>query len=126
MYIYASTENILRKAQCKLHSGGGKAVDVPIQKGEVIKITPTGEISRSAFAVRETEYFNSCAKAGFLTRYDYFHTAQANRAYIAQLKTVAQYCGFEPREIDDMIMEGFTLTEIEDMIYDTHYIGYCF
>jgi len=126
VYIYASTENIVQKAQCRLRGNPRKGIDVPISKGEIVRITPQGEVSRSHFTVRESEYPYSCAHSSFLTRYDYFHTAHSNRTYITQLKAVAQCYGFDSNEIDNLIAEGFTLTEIEDMIYDSHFMGYCF
>ncbi len=126
LYIYASTETIIQRAQCKLRGKFHKGVDVPIEKGEIVRISHDGEISRSRLTVRESEYPYSCAHAGFITRYGYFHTAHTNRTYITHLKVVAQCYGFDSNEIDNMIMEGFTLTEIEDMIYDARYMGYCF
>ena len=105
LYIYASTETILTKAlaQMKLPANHEQ---ISVEMGDILHIDAHGK--------RRYGHFN----------YDHLlwekHSWQlqpANTSYISDLKSVSWMFGFSPKDIDDMVADGMTADDIEELYY---------
>lgn len=115
LFIYASTSEILYRAliETKLFDAvkRGNTEEIEPSPGDIIKILPEGRILRDNF--NYSEYINY----GRFCWWDYDVSKSHNQSYIEDLKEVAKSLGFAPKDIDDMVLQGFSPEEIEDFIY---------
>ncbi len=119
-YIYASTVDILNKALRRLNLKHYEKVE--INEGEILKFDRKGNISKANF------------------RFDYgyccWHTLR-NRVskpinnnlkirdeYLDNLLYYASSMGVDEDEIMAMVEMGYSLMDIEDMLYETEYLCY--
>ena len=123
IYVYASTDEILYKALVDYSPlfaelKKGKAKKVEITEGEILKIRPDGKMERGKF-----EYSYYYGKGWW--DYGYISSIRSDNGkgdytendYLEDIKSVAQYNGYSPDDIDHLVSEGFTLEEIEEYIY---------
>lgn len=119
LYVYASTEEILKKAL----TGTRLTREIPVQEelacGDILKISAGGKLSRSRFDTSLLSQY-SCWPYGFRGHQSAFRTGIAE-AYLESLKAVAPSFGFAPEAIDRMVSLGYCAEEIEEFLYD----GYC-
>ena len=119
LYLYASTEEILRNAIGKMRLAGTPE-PVTLHCGDILKIDAQGEQMQATFS---TERF-------FCTWSPYFWpqsimpvAARAKTlddtevAYLNELKTIANWYGYDNAMVDTWLAEGFTTDEIEDFLY---------
>jgi len=116
VYLYASTEDILKKALKKIQIKLGIAEKVDLDAGDILRIDRYGRITRSCFDV--SHLYNNCVYSwpgqfSFLNR----DTKADSDAYISDLKSVAQAFGYSPEDIDLLLQEGFLPEEIEECFY---------
>lgn len=115
LYLYASTEEILKQALQRSGLQLGKAETVPLGCGEILKIHPSGKMERSQF---DAQYFSLG-----LSLYHWPCTVQPqivpamDDTYLSELKSVAMTFGYTPEEIDHLIDLGFDAGEIEEFLY---------
>ncbi len=111
LYVYASTEEILRDAlghiPCKL----GRPKRVPLGCGELLEISPDGTQRRSAFCFSDPFALRSW------NRFPWSCFERVENDYIRSLKSVAGAYGITPDQIDCLLDEGYTGEEIEDYLY---------
>ena len=116
VYVYASTEEILKKAmlQAKLPLGSVEKID--LLSGEILRLDDRGRISRSHFD-------DSRLYTSFLPPWTHWEGyASVKRPYaqdswLDDLKSVAVFYGLYPEDIDALIQEGMTPEEIEEFLY---------
>ena len=106
VYVYASTEQILKTA-LKGFRMKGKKETLRLSEGEILKIDNKGQ--------REWDYFEP-----YDDLYDYgcFYGYEYEDYYREDLKAVAASLGHNPKKIDLLIQQGFTLEEIEEFLYE--------
>ena len=115
-YIYASTEPILKTALKQLNMKLGKPTKVKLDCGEILKIDTDGRMTRSQFDDSKIfmgySHWPRC----------YSHPAvwepvqDSQASYIDDLKSVATYYGIWPEDIDEMLADGVTPEEIEELL----------
>ena len=115
MYVYASTDEILYKSivdsplfdelMCKRYE------NPPIEEGQILKITSSGLLEYSRF-----NYTYSYGMRWWEYGFGFSDKKEENE-YIRDLKSVAAYQGYESETIDELLVSGFCLEEIEDFIY---------
>ena len=123
-YIYASTKDIADKALRRLGLNKKKHEEIPSRCGDIILIDKKGKISTSKFDTTgiHNQYF------GYFKPYSYSFVE--NRRYepdenhIQIIKEMASAFGYTSEDIDDLLVEGFTLDEIEGIFYDDGYLNY--
>ena len=127
LYIYASTEEILTAGLKKLHQNLGRHEKVKIESGEILRIDSAGRQSRSKFDDMELYYSYglfpyhhgwediwSAPSKGIMPEMD-----EAELEYCKDLKHVACHLGYTPEDIDELMVEGYTLDEIEEFLFAT-------
>lgn len=117
LYLYASTEDILRQALRKIQAPLGKSRKVPVQCGEILRINQTGRLDRETFD--DSKLFR-CRYPRFLMDDPYcrsFPHAAEGTSHLDELKTVALAFGYSPEDIDLLAAQGFTADELEDLFY---------
>ena len=115
-YIYASTEPILKTALKQLNMKLGKPTKIKLDCGEILKIDTDGRMTRSQFDDSKIfmgySHWPRC----------YSHPAvwepvqDSQASYIDDLKSVATYYGIWPEDIDEMLADGVTPEEIEELL----------
>ncbi len=113
-YIYASTEPILKAALKQLNMKLGKPTNVKIDCGEILKIDAEGHITRSQFD--DTNLFLGYSYWPRWTVQPECWKPATNESYINDLKSIAAYYGIYEDEIDEMLADGVTPEEIEELL----------
>lgn len=118
MYVYASTEEILRTALQRLSFDLGAPVRVELTCGDILQIDKHGHQDRSSFDT--SKLFHRMYQPWM----DFgIHSAVSNvsggvkDSYVDDLKSVAIFYGLYPEDIDALIEDGVSPTEIEEMLY---------
>ena len=119
LYLYASTEEILRNAIGKMRLAGTPE-PVTLHCGDILKINAQGEQMQATFS---TEQF-------FCTWSPYFWPQSAmpvparaktlddpETAYLAELRTIANWYGYDNTVVETWLAEGFSTDEIEEFLY---------
>lgn len=122
LYVYASTEEILKTGLKNAHLNLGKWEPVRIYTGEILKIDARGKVGRSEFN-DEKLYVTS-----FTHDFNWWPYREPRRpylldddtsegSYIDDLKAVGSCFGISPDEIDMLLSEGISPEEIEEYLY---------
>lgn len=116
-FVYASTDQLLWEALAGtqlLYELREKAFEeVALKGGEILKIGTDGTAARGAFDY--TDY--SCGGRYCWWDYGYAPAQRYRDAYMDDLMSVAQCMGYAPEEIEELLREGFSLEEIEEVLY---------
>ena len=115
-YIYASTEPILKTALKQLNMKLGKPTKIKLDCGEILRIDAAGNMSRGLFD--DSKIFLGYSHwPRYYSRPAVWETVQDSQAsYIEDLKSVAAYYGIWPEDIDEMLADGVTPEEIEELL----------
>ena len=113
LYVYASTSEILFKAlvETKLFEEIKKAKfeEINISEGDILNLLPDGNIVYDRF-----KYTDYC----YLGRgYHWYDWDYYENSYIDDLKSVATYQGYSPKDVDELLDNGFSPEEIEEYLY---------
>jgi glucosamine 6-phosphate synthetase-like amidotransferase/phosphosugar isomerase protein len=118
-YLYASTDEILQKSLAYLGIDKWYSHRVPVDTGDILSIDSNGDIDKAKFRVVDYQqyYWYNCSP-----RHAFNFTFSAEEEhYLASLKQVAQIYGYNPEDIVDLLAEGFSFSDIEDIIYGGEY-----
>lgn len=117
IYVYASTEDILKKAILKALLPLGKAEKVFMVSGEMLRIDARGRITRSHFDDSNI-YPGFSSDWHYRANYDPLRRPYADDSnYLDDLKAIAVFCGLYPEDIDALLEDGMDPMEIEEMLY---------
>ena len=125
LYIYASTEEILKVGLKKLYQNHGKHEKVKIDSGEILRIDSAGKQAHSKFDDMGLYYAYSLCP--YSHGWDDFWSAPskpsigmldpAEKQYLDDMKHIAYHFGYLPEDIDELVAEGYTLDEIEEFLF---------
>ncbi len=108
-YLYASTEDILKRALSKLNLT--KYSKININCGDILRIDRYGSIE-----IQQFEY-SDFYTGSFL--YDYYSSKYSSDSEIVdELIEYAGYFGIDPEDIIMLMDYGYDETEIEEMLYE--------
>ena len=113
-YIYASTKDILQSALEELGFKKFQYDEVKTECGDILKIDNQGEIERTTF---DTYLLDRREFLGYYRWWDDYYEDEPNSIYIRQLKEFANTVGVAPDDIDLLLEYGYTVDEIEDLLY---------
>ncbi len=144
IYVYASTEQILWAGIVSsnlfpyfksrfTNTCSEDVEEIPLNQGEILKITATGSLERKSFSIKKKIYsyqnmkrssnYSTCGHFGYLDYFDYT-IAQSftpeDLGYISQLKTFAKLQGEDEEIVDALLDEGFGIYEVEEFLLDTY------
>ena len=114
LYLYASTEAILRQAVARTWLRWEQAEEVAIGSGDILSIDRRGEVQTDHFEMRWTRYpqYRSWGR---------FSACLPEPRYLEQLKSVAASFGYTAEQIDQLLQDGWSTDEIEDAQYGDDY-----
>lgn len=109
LFLYASTREILEDALQMCPQPRQEAVKINMTCGEIVRIDPTGEVTRGTF--------DDSKLRGWYPPYcrPRYHS---DGSYVGELKSVAYAYGFAPEMIDRLIALGYRPEEIEAFLYE--------
>jgi hypothetical protein len=105
LYLYASTQAILARAVSRWKGRLGRAEQVKLLEGDILRINARGKLAWSRF---QTDHL-------FPHRYPY--RPLPDSSYLQSLRSYAGFCGYDRNEVDIWLQEGFTTDEIEDFLW---------
>ena len=118
LYVYASTEEILRTALSRIPFELGAPVRVELTCGDILRIDKQGHQDRSRF---DTDKLFPRMYEPWM---DFDLQSIVNNAsnniadsYLEDLKSVAMFYGIYPEEVDKLLADGFTTDDIEELLY---------
>lgn len=114
VYVFASTDHILWRAliasEMFVELQRGNYEEILLNEGDILKITSEGKLETSNFT-----YTYSFGRMWY--EFDSPRILSYEDGYLEDMKAIAAMSGIEPETIDELLDEGFTFEEIEDMIY---------
>ena len=117
LYVYASTEEILKKAMLQAQLRLGKAEKIDLRSGEILRIDAKGQINRSHFD-------DSKLYSAFTPPWTHWggytpvsRPYETDAEYVRDLKAVAACFGWFPEDVDVLLQDGISPEEIEELLY---------
>lgn len=108
LYVYCSTEPILRMALSDAGLRLRKPCQVVLEYGDILRISSSGALEQGRF--------RGCEWA-LPYRWRGIEDASGEASYLEALMSVAGAFGITPEDIDRLHKHGFALEEIEDALY---------
>ena len=115
LYVYASTKSILDNALQKVHIAE-KACEIEISEGEIIKISPCGNLHKSTFEMQD--YIHSLFNPDNWNQLDYAKWWMEDE----REELLLEYCGtfgVSEEEVELLLEVGYDPDEIEELLMDT-------
>ena len=112
IYLYASTEAILKQALQQIKVNFGKPTHIPLDCGELLRITVDGTMERGTFD--DTKLLRCYTPFNWQCG---FRRPSAEKSYVQELKDVAAAFGYCPEDVDNLLSYGFSPFEIEEYFY---------
>ena len=112
IYIYASTESIMKNALKKVGFHKFDAEKVEVVEGDILKIDENGIMSRAEF-----EYLTASSHFGWYNSADYYPIHE---------ELLLAYCGcygVDSADVELLLDYGYTPNEVEDMLVDTNLLN---
>ena len=115
LYLYASTEEILKRAIRRGSLCLERPERVELAEGDILRIDAQGRCAEEKFTPSLSwtvpwRSFIPCACGARAVQ-------DAEREYVEELKSVAASFGYGPEEIQAMLDHGLTTDEIEEFLY---------
>jgi glucosamine 6-phosphate synthetase-like amidotransferase/phosphosugar isomerase protein len=121
LYIYASTEEILKSALARIPYDFGIAESIEINEGDMMKISPSGARETSQFSLQNLYAYGYYGYPyRWLDEWD-IEPKETGRSYKDILKSMAHTFGYTAEDVDTLLAEGFTFQDIEDFFYEGVY-----
>ena len=121
LYLYASTELILENAMLYIPYRLGCYETVACTCGEILCLDSLGNRNRASFDTGNlmTSWYSTCAYWPYYdSRYNWGWERE-QKEYIRLLKGMARQRGLSDEDVDELLADGFTTDDIEELIYST-------
>ncbi len=113
LYLYASTEEILTGALSKLHIPLGKAKEISLKAGDILRIDKFGERTYNNFTMK-----SMYTRPYSFALWDYYPPyTQTEESCMDDLYSISGMFGYTREDIDALLAEGITPEEIEEYFY---------
>ena len=113
--IYASTEEILKKALSKLRLSLGRLERITLSCGELLRVGNRGELQRGSFCT--DNLFQGWYVPYLSLPRSKKRKQTRNCQYVDNIKSVACYFGLTDEDVDELLDDGFTPEELEEYLY---------
>lgn len=113
LYIYASTETIMKAALRRLGFNKFDAEKVEVDEGDILKIDRYGDITRSQFTPAPSYSYFSRSKWWYGGYEDYYTT------YEETLIEMAHCFGADENDVILLLDYGYSADEVEELLLDT-------
>lgn len=110
LYVYASTEAILRKGLKKGLPSADRPVEVVTKAGDILRIDRHGRFTVEKFST------HNLWEANFRYCWPTLSTYSGEREYIDDLKSIAPTYGYDPHDIDAFLHYGMCPEEIKELM----------
>lgn len=118
LYVYASTEEILRTALRQFPFYLGSPIRVDLVCGDILQIDKQGNQSLCTFDTGKLFPRMYAPWGDFEFQSPTTSAAtSAKDTYLDDLKSIAIFDGLYPEDIDALLADGFTTDDIEEMLY---------
>ena len=118
VYVYASTEEILKTALYRFPYNLGRYEKVNVESGTILKIDKYGKQSKADFKFTyPMRYYAPYSLWDDIS----YRRKPREKDYVRELKSVATSFGVSPEDIDLLLAEGFTTDDIEEYLYCGQY-----
>lgn len=119
IYLYASTEEILRRAMARMGLETYRTSRVTADCGEILRLDRDGTMIRSEF---DDYRLFSCWQAPLWgispqSHWEGLGASPGSGDYLEEVKSVAAAFGYAPEEIDRLAKLGFSPEELEEFLY---------
>ena len=119
LYLYASTEEILRNAIGKMRLAG-QPESITLHCGDILKIDAHGRMDHARFSPSKflcafSPYFWPQSPMPVPAKRHVPEDPEA--AYLDELRTIANWYGYDNTLVDTWLADGFSTDEIEDFLY---------
>lgn len=119
LYLYASTEEILRNAIGKMRLAG-QPESITLHCGDILKIDAHGRMDHARFSPSKflcafSSYFWPQSPMPVPAKRHVPEDPEA--AYLDELRTLANWYGYDNTLVDTWLADGFSTDEIEDFLY---------
>ena len=118
VYLYASTEEILKRALHRLRLPLEPPERVEAECGDILRISRTGKQERAAFDASNLLLLPWGNPSWWTHPRRQIRRGDAEREYLDELKAVACSYGYTPEAVDHMLESGFTVDEVEEFLYE--------
>ena len=110
VYVYASTESILKAGLHRSCLSRKRCKAISLQYGDILRIDAKGQTAQSYFDA--FGFYSYRSSWLFPSKFD---TEQ--RSHLDEIKSVAMAYGYTPEEIDRLAKHGFSPEELEEILY---------
>lgn len=117
LYLYASTEEILINALKKMCLRLEKPQRVEVSCGDILRIDPGGVVTQGRFDTENFWWSDSPLFPHPYVSRTYTPNSEFEREYLDEVKSVAASFGYSPESIDRILEQGFTLDDVEELLY---------
>lgn len=112
LYVYASTQEILRRAVGRTWLAREPHRELPVSDGEILRFDPRGMVLAGHFTMPclPCRLWHPCISSDM-------PSYQPDRTYLRTLKNIASALGYTPGDIDELLAAGYSTDEIEEELY---------
>ena len=111
LFLYASTEAILKKAVKRTWLRAEFAQEILVQEGDILRVDQKGRMKTEHFSL------NRQISRGFWDTFPSCMDAEGEVCYLEELKAAAGAFGYTPEDVERLFRSGWTPEEIEDALY---------
>lgn len=123
-YLYASTKEILEKAVKRLGLDKLAHEEVRIMEGEILCITPQGELCWESFD--DSRLWQAPLYTWGELYYTPYHRKERKAAdKLDELIQVANSLGVDASTVNLLLSLGYSRSDVEELIYDPELLEYC-
>jgi len=115
IYLYASTEDILKRALSRIRIPFRHPESIHLSCGEILCIDLVGNIGRQKF--NDSKLLTSWYGSLWTPYYPRTNFVPEEDEYLEELKSVAMSFGYTPEDIETLHRQGFAWEELEEFLY---------
>lgn len=119
-YVYASTEEILKRALKKLGFINIYHSPIKLSCGDILQISVNGKTGLASFDTGNIDMWNY-----YMDRSYPSYCKSSNNEYEEKLINYAKYCGIAPEEVEMLLAFGYDTDTIEELLYDPSLLQSC-